>query len=54
MDGVGRLTAANGDVYQGMFRKNKYHGVGLLTKANGDTYLGVKQFFFVLHLLSLM
>ena len=23
MEGVGRLTAANGDFYQGMFRKHK-------------------------------
>ena len=43
MHGVGRLSSANGDVYEGNFENGKYHGVGVFRKANGDVFMGVSE-----------
>jgi hypothetical protein len=40
MGGAGRLTSANGDVYEGMFARHKYNGIGTFSRCNGDRYMG--------------
>ncbi|HND88992.1 MAG TPA: caspase family protein, partial [Saprospiraceae bacterium] len=38
--GKGKITMQNGDVYEGMFLRNRMAGEGTMTYANGDRYAG--------------
>ena len=38
--GKGKMTYANGDVYEGDFMNNKFHGKGKFTYENGVVYEG--------------
>lgn len=39
-DGFGRLTWADGSVYEGMFQADQMSGTGQMKQANGDVYQG--------------
>lgn len=39
-EGKGKMTMKNGNVYDGLFSKNKMQGNGTMTYANGDKYAG--------------
>lgn len=41
--GKGKLTLANGDVYEGNYENSKKSGIGKYTYANGDVYEGYFQ-----------
>ena len=38
--GQGKMTYANGDVYEGAWENDEYHGQGTLTYTDGDVYEG--------------
>ncbi|MFC3927220.1 MORN repeat-containing protein [Streptococcus caprae] len=40
MNGKGKLTYANGDVYEGNFKNGVFSGKGTFTSANGWSYTG--------------
>ena len=40
MEGEGLVKFANGDVYQGEFKQDKFHGQGTMTWDDGDAYEG--------------
>ena len=41
MSGKGKLTWANGDIYQGNFQNGKYQGFGVMTYSDGSKAAGV-------------
>jgi len=40
VNGVGKITYANGSSYEGQFQNDKRHGIGLFTDVDGSTYTG--------------
>jgi len=40
MNGQGKLTFKNGDLYEGTFKNNFYDGSGVFTYINGACYNG--------------